>query len=403
MKKQYCPYCLPTKRKHHLVFHLDYYLRGVLKLLGLERKELQKKQQKTDSLWGLTLELLSLFKIVKFVSNPEEQKLRNRSLIFFKEAKKRGLTIKAARVLGRYTDDFKFAHNGKRHYYESIPLLLRKSPFDIDNKYKVKLFLQENNIPVAEGRAFSKEPPAFRFAEEIGYPLVVKPTSGSLSHHITCEVDSKEKLKEAIRIAKVYCPDFIVERYIEGNLYRATIAARKYVFCCQKERANVVGDGTSTIRELIGAKNSNPKRGKTYQKNTTLHEIPINDRLLVFLRTKGFTLNSILPQGQKIYLSNKFILSSGCDIINCTEAVHPDNKNIFLKTAELLQADLVGIDFIAPDITKSHKEQKTAVLEANSLPYIDMHQYPSDGQPDLVAEIIWDAVLCGLEKGQAKP
>ena len=69
-----------------------------------------------------------------------------------------------------------------------------------------------------------------------------------------------------------------------------------------------------------------------------------------------------------------------------------------MKVAKTLQADLIGIDFICPDITKSYKKQKTAIIEANSLPYIDMHQNPSNGKPSPVAKIVWDIVLDKLEK-----
>jgi len=52
----------------------------------------------------------------------------------------------------------------------------------------------------------------------------------------------------------------------------------------------------------------------------------------------------------------KPILSQDCDIINCT-AYATYNKALFLKIAHILQADLIGIDFICPNIEKSYKKQ----------------------------------------------
>ncbi len=127
--------------------------------------------------------------------------------------------------------------------------------------------------------------------------------------------------------------------------------------------------------------------------NTTLHVIPTNNILINNLKKQNISLKTILPKDKKIYLQNKFVLSHGCDIINCSEFVHKDNKELFLKTAEILKSDLLGIGFICPDISKSYKEQETAIIEANSLPYIDIHQYPSHGKPEPVAKITWDIVL----------
>lgn len=419
MAKEYCPYCLPTKRKHHLFLHLEYYLTRPFGLLlkpldklwfrgdkvGLSAEEgFQQKvcsKAVTDYLWEALLELAAFLKLVRFVSEIDEAKLTNRSLIFLKEAKKRELDVKMIKFLGRQTNEFKLYYGQgrpKRYYYEGIPLVTKKVPGFIDNKQRVKTFFKSNNIPVAPGRLFIRQAKAVRFAEKLGYPLVVKPNSGSLSQHITCLVNSKERLIEAISIAKRYRPDFMVEKHIKGKLYRVTVVGKNKVFVCRRDKANVIGDGIATIKQLIQHKNSDKKRGDTLQKNTTLHIIPIDVMLKTKLKEWGLSLNTILPKGKRLYLSDKYTLSTGCDIINCTGYTHSDNQQLFLKIAQFLKTDLVGIDFICQDITQPYSQQEAAVLEANSLPYIDMHQYPSSGKPDRVAEMVWDIVLDNLSK-----
>ena len=404
MNNKYCEYCWPTKRKYHFVFHLEYYLSKFATIFSKPLKYLfpKKKKINQDYLWGPILEFLSLVKIVNFIDEPDETKLYNRGLIFFKEAKKRNLDIKAIKFLGKYINEFRLIYKGKRYYYEGIPLTINQKCLETDDKIKIKTLLYENNIPIAPGKFFTDPKKAIDFGKKTGYPLVVKPNTGSLSHHLTCFINSEEELRKAIKISKIYRPDFIVERYIEGNLYRATVTGRKHVFICQKDKANIVGNGFSSIEELIKIKNNGKKRGEIHQMNTTLHKIPIDDALKRNLKTQGLNLKSILPKGKKIYLQDKFILSQGCDIINCSEDAHLDNKNLFLKIANILETDLAGIDFICGNINKSYKNQETAVLEINSLPYIDMHQYPSHGKPDPVAEIVWDIVLNNLD-GEYKP
>lgn len=398
MKNPYCRYCWPTKRRFHVMQHVEFFVEIIISLLCRPLKIISRLFGDLffeDAFFdNIGFDLLHALGIIEFVQNPDEKQLHNRSLIFFKEAKKRRIPIRAIKIFGRYTKDFQVIINNKKYYYEGIPLTMRRCPrIDVDNKNDVKKLLQENNIPVAPGRCFVLTGSAIKFAKSIGYPVVVKPNTGSLSYHTTCNIADMRSLRKAIGVAKRFRPDFIVERFIEGELYRATVIGKKHVFVCQKERANIVGDGVSTVLRLIKEKNKNALRGDLHQKNTTLHKIPVDDTLKKRLKTEFLRLDSIPSKNRKVYLQDKYILSYGCDIINCTELVHPHNKALFLAIARLLDIDVVGIDFICPDIRKSHEKQTTAVLETNSLPYIDMHQYPSSGKPDDVARIGWNFVL----------
>lgn len=396
MDNKYCKYCWPTKRKNHFIIHLSYYINKyiavILKPFGYLRKKIGGNRQ--DYFWGLFLEFLSFLKIVKFIDQPDKTKLYNRSLIFFEEAKRQNLQIKAIKFLGKYVNEFKLIYNKKGYYYEGIPLTIFKEPvFNMDDKYNIKKILQKNNIPTAAGQIFTNVTKALNYGKNIGFPLVVKPYNGSLSHHVTCPINSTKQLLNAIKIAKQYTPVFIIEKFINGGLFRASVVGKKHVFVCQKDRANIIGNGYSTIEELIKLKNKNFNRGTINQMNSTLHIIPINDVLTYNLKNQGFNSKTILSKNKKIYLQNKFVLSHGCDIINCTGNVHTQNKELFLRVANILHADLVGIDFICFDISKSYKKQETAILECNSLPYIDMHQYPSHGKPEPVAGIVWKIIL----------
>lgn len=396
MNDNYCQYCWPTKRRNHIILYCNYYIDNGIAAIERSWRFFYRKHNsmRLYYFWGMFLELLAFFRIVRFVSDPETAKLYNRSLIFFEEAQKRNLNIQAVRVFGQYVHEFKFIYKNKKYYYQGIPLtVFKETHVAMDDKNKTKKLLQKNNIPIAHGELFTNIASAKSYGLDIGFPLVVKPFNGSLSHHVICPITSEEGLVNAIRIAKKYTPAFIVERYVAGNMFRVSVVDKKYVFVCEKDKANVVGDGHATIAELIRLKNAHSYRGNTDQMNRTLHKIPINDVLMRNLQQHGLHLHSVLPPQQKIYLHDKFVLSHGCDIINCTKLVHDKNKELFLRVADMIGSDLIGIDFICPDIRMSYEEQTTAILETNSLPYIDMHQYPSHGIPEPIAEIVWDVVL----------
>ncbi|MFC1598038.1 hypothetical protein ACFL2M_00710 [Patescibacteria group bacterium] len=399
MDNEYCKHCWPTKRRNHVVPHVEFFIEKTLRpvewLVDLVQGSPLSRLQPYIS--RALVGLFSVLRIVRFESEVDETQFHNRSLIFFQEARRRGLDIAAMKVFGRYVNEFRLRYDGKTYLYEGIPLKIRDYPvIDLDDKPTAKKFLKKHGVPVAKGGHFLSAKKALRYGRELGFPLVVKPSGGSLSYHTTLDINSDEDLARAIGVAKQYRPDIIVERFVDGHLYRASVIGRQGVFVCRKRRAHVVGDGHSTIAELIERKNHHPLRGATQQKNTTLHEIPLDDALQHNLEAQDLTLQSVSAADQTVFLQQKYVLSHGCDIIGATEQTHPKNQELFRRIAELLNTNLVGIDVICADISQPYTEQKFAVLETNSLPYIDMHQFPSHGEPDPVAAQVWDMVLAQI-------
>jgi cyanophycin synthetase len=75
------------------------------------------------------------------------------------------------------------------------------------------------------------------------------------------------------------------------------------------------------------------------------------------------------------------------------EICHPENKKLFVKAAKSLGDPIVGFDFIIPDISQPWQEQKCGFIEANSLPFINLHHDPLLGQPRNVAAKVWEMIL----------
>lgn len=326
----------------------------------------------------------------------EDETLPNRTLVVAREAAKRGIPIKSFKLLGKEsTKFFSIETKNKKIIFEVLLTedIAQISKIDFDDKDKLKQILKANNLPCAEGECFRSAKKGVAYAKKLGFPLVVKPKLGSLSKHIVCDIQNEADLKKAIKIAQIINPEFIVEKFIKGDVYRITLVGHKVAAGCMREAPNVVGDGIHTIADLIKIKNKHPWRGEAHQKNFTLHKIRADESARDFLAKQGLEMKSILPAGTKVYLHNKIILKCGADIHDKTEETHPDNIALFQKISRLCETPLVGLDFICQDISQSHHKQKCAVLEANSLPYIDMHHYPATGKPRNVARLVMDYVL----------
>ena len=345
------------------------------------------------------VDLFCLLKLIKAEENFERSKVSLRTTVFMDEAEKRGIKFSALKGPVGYLNQFYMVINGKKYLFEGLPRaewLSKKSIHRIDDKIFIKNELAKIGAPIAEGRNFNhlNWRKALKYGEQSGFPLIVKPRAGSISHHITADIKNENELKGAIHKALRYSPFFIVEKYLENmNVYRATIIDEKNVACVKRVAAHVVADGKHSIKKLIEIKNKDSRRGNPRQKDTTLYRLVINKTSERLLAEQGYDFNSVPEKGEIIYLQEKVILDLGADLFEVSQNIHRDNIELFKKIAGLFNITLVGIDFIAENIGKSWKEQQCAVIELNSLPYIDMHHYPTHGESIEISKHLCDMVV----------
>ncbi len=404
---KFCPHCGPLPVNHFfswlndLLSHITRQLEKKLFYSAAGPACRRGKEKRFFLRRGISFSffiwLLQKIKIISFKTEIERSKVYNRTLVLLDEAQKRGLKTGAVLFLGRYNNQF-FAEVGKRKiFFEGLPLgrrPLKAANLFIDDKAEIKKILRQNELPFVEGKSFWSRAQGLKYARQLGWPLVVKPRWGSVSRHVFLNIRNEAALKQAIGAVKKICPAFIVEKYLAGaEVYRATLINFKLGGVVKRLPANVVGDGRRTITQLIEAKNSHPWRGEPKQKNATYLKIVIDEISHQFLDQAGLTLDSVLPASQRVFLQEKVILDLGADLIEVSGQVHLDNWLLFEKVAEIFDAGVLGIDFLCQDVGISWKEQKCAIIELNSLPFIDMHHFPLKGEPRNLAGMIWEMVL----------
>ena len=97
-------------------------------------------------------------------------------------------------------------------------------------------------------------------------------------------------------------------------------------------------------------------------------------RLIVFLNKLIWAVERIAPEG---VAKN---ISQGGVPVACFDQVHPDNKMLAERIARAVGLATAGIDFIIEDISKSHLETPSYVLEVNAQQGIGLvtaaHVYP---------------------------
>ncbi|EGD52089.1 cyanophycin synthetase [Thermoanaerobacter ethanolicus JW 200] len=259
------------------------------------------------------------------------------------------------------------------------------------DKILTKQILRDHGFPVPEGDVAYNEEEAIAIAEEIGYPVAIKPYNGNQGKGVHLNITNKEEVSIAYRNAKAYSDLVIVEKHIKGKHYRVLVVGEKVVAVAEKIPAHVIGDGIHTIEELVEMENKNPLRGKGHEKPLT--KLTIDTISKMILKKQGFDLEDIPKKGQKVFLRESANLSTGGIAIDKTDDIHPYNIEIAVRAAKAIGLDIAGIDITMEDIKKPLTKENGAIIEINASPGIRMHHYPSKGKPRNVAKAIVDMLF----------
>ncbi|HUQ98384.1 MAG TPA: cyanophycin synthetase [Gemmatimonadaceae bacterium] len=256
------------------------------------------------------------------------------------------------------------------------------------DKDDTKRVLGNIGLPVPKGDVARTMERALDIVDEIGYPVILKPLDASHGRGISGRIDKEEDLKAAWEEAREFGSRIVIEQYAEGRDHRVLVINGKVVACAERVPARVVGDGKSTIAQLIERENKDPRRGVGHTK--TLTKLPADERTKRFLRDQGLSMDSVLANEQVAFLRGTANLSTGGTAIDRTDEMHPDNVTACEMAAGIIGLDIAGIDVLTQDISVPFRENGAVIIEVNAGPGIRMHTHPTEGQPRNVGAPIID-------------
>jgi cyanophycin synthetase len=256
------------------------------------------------------------------------------------------------------------------------------------NKEETKRLLQDAAIPVAKGTCISKIEYLEDAVKSIGFPLVFKPLDGNHGKGASINVKTMEEAHEAYDHAKKYSRKIIIEKFVTGFDFRILVINNKFIAAALREPAHVIGDGVSTIQQLIDTENKDPRRG--YGHENVLTEISIDKETTDQLNKKNYTLETILAKGDLCYLKGTANLSTGGTSTDVTDLVHPHNIFICERISRVIGLDICGIDIMAKNLSDPLEQTGGVVLEVNAAPGFRMHLAPAKGLPRNVAAPVID-------------
>jgi cyanophycin synthetase len=280
----------------------------------------------------------------------------------------------------------------QRRIQATVTSETRHTAVDIaSDKRLTNQILSDLGLPVPKQERVRGPEDAVAAAGKLGYPVVVKPLDGNHGKGVSINLTTPEQVRTAFATAYEFSSVVIVETFQAGHDYRILVINGKVAAAAQRVPGRVIGDGTHTVAELVEITNLDPRRGIGHEKVLTRLELDLQAERL--LEQAGLGAGSVLAAGQVFYLRSTGNLSTGGTSVDKTDAIHYDNRIMAERAVKAIGLDVGGVDFISPDITRSHKEVGGAIVEINAAPGFRMHTAPTEGKARDVAGPVIDMLF----------
>lgn len=264
------------------------------------------------------------------------------------------------------------------------------------DKDLTKSLLQSCGVPVPEGCIVDDIEAAWEAAQDIGLPVVVKPSDGNHGRGVSTDLKTRGDIEAAFRLADEEGSAVIIERFVPGNEHRLLVVGGKMVAAARGESAYVTGDGTANITQLIDAQlNTDARRGddEAFPLNRITYEE--DPTVLLVLERQGLGPDSVPLAGQQVLIQRH-----GNVAFDCTDVVHPSVAAAVALAARIVGLDIAGVDLVAADISRPLEEQGGAIVEVNAGPGLLMHLKPADGPARPVGQAIVEHLFPDAANGR---
>ncbi len=222
--------------------------------------------------------------------------------------------------------------------------------------------------------------------------VVVKPVSGTGGGRgVTTGIKSASELILAARKASRFDSNLLVEEQLQGGSYRLLFFMGKFIDAIRRDPPVVVGDGQSSLRQLIAREN---KLRENQPSTRALSPLVIDADARNWMKDNAMRLSDVPASGKTVQVKRAVNENDSSGNWNVTAQV---NAQIIEKCAELVQrlgVEFAGVDLICDDISGPFHPDNCRIGEINTTPGLHHHYLianPDEG--NLVAETVLEHML----------
>lgn len=246
------------------------------------------------------------------------------------------------------------------------------------DKWETKRHLEAHGVPVPPGvliddTALSAEE-LDALADRVGFPLVIKPNSGTMGQSVFSNIRTREELHRLFNHIVAHDADtsILMEQHIAGDDWRVVVVGDEVVAAALRVPANVTGDGARTIDGLIRSKNAARAANPFLSKGLIRVDVEIE----TLLEEQGLGPMSIPEDGQHVWLRRIANASAGGDVIDRTDTISEEMARAAVDAVRAVpNIHVAGVDFLADSTTGG----AFSIIEMNSRPHIPLNMYPTEG------------------------
>lgn len=259
------------------------------------------------------------------------------------------------------------------------------------DKEETNKILAARGLPVPQQELVRSADRAVAAAKRLGYPVVTKPYNGNHGRGISIRLTNEAEVRSGFDAAVEHSSSVIVETYLTGEDHRLLVVNGELIAATRRTPGHVVGDGQSTVKQLVDEVNKDSRRGIGHEKVMT--RLALDAQADMMLARLNYTTESVPNKGEVVMLRSTANLSTGGTATDVTDIIHPDNRDMAVRAITAIGLDVGGVDFLIPDITESYRDVGGGICEVNAAPGFRMHVAPSEGTPRDVAGPVVDMLF----------
>ena len=298
-----------------------------------------------------------------FTGEPLETGLNPYARIIVDEARRRGIAVDVLDAEGGF---FRLSHGGRaivcREALSELTSAIAMSR--CDDKAVTRRLMTEIGLTVAEAVDGNDGEAARDLLDRAG-SVVVKPSRGEQGRGVTVDIRKQADLDAAIKAARTYCPDVLVETFAPGDDLRIIVIGGEVVAAALRKRPTIHGDGKKTVRDLI--EGLSRRRAASTDGESV---IPFDGETERCVGAAGFALDDVLPSGRRVEVRGTANLHTDGTLHDVTDILHPKLAEAARAAADAIDIPVAGLDFIveAPDAPDF------VFIEANERPGLANHE-----------------------------